>query len=70
MSNGTVINLGTAGGGGQVVSSGSAITITNEGVSIRWTIRDGRAVKDITLTATGFAGTKNVDWENLEGEIV
>ena len=32
----------------------------------RFRIRDGALKIDLKLTATGFAGTENVDWEGLD----
>lgn len=34
--------------------------------SFREGVRNGSFVLDKTLTDTGFAGTENTDWENLE----
>lgn len=28
-------------------------------------VRSGRFVIDVTLTVTGFAGTEDLDWENI-----
>jgi len=37
---------------------------------VRKGIRDGNLVIDITLTATGFAGTENTDWVNLYSSVI
>lgn len=39
---------------------------TDGGVIYRIGVRGNSFVRDRTLTATGFAGVENIDWENLE----
>lgn len=41
------------------------IIVTLNGFSFRKGIRNSILVTDKTLTATGFSGTENVDWENI-----
>jgi hypothetical protein len=41
------------------------IVLLLDGVYLRWGVRDGYDVEDWTLTATGFNGTENTDWENV-----
>jgi len=36
------------------------------GLKFRDGVRNGKYVIDKELTVTGFAGTENVDWENIE----
>ena len=43
-------------------------TFTDGISTLRIGVRGGALVKDIELTALGFAGVKNTDWECLEGE--
>jgi hypothetical protein len=40
------------------------------GLQWRQGIRDGYIVLDVALTATGFAGTENVDWENVDKTVI
>lgn len=55
--------LGTAATSG---SSTTWSTLTDGTTTIRKLVRDGYYVVDKTLTATGFAGTEGVDWENVK----
>jgi len=43
-------------------------TFTDGVDTLRIGVRNGMLVKDKALTALGFAGVKNTDWECLEGE--
>lgn len=55
-----------AGIGGPVTCSIGYPSIVTDGTcSLRQVIRDDYLCTDITLTATGFDGTEDVDWENL-----
>lgn len=38
----------------------------DDSITYRIGVRGNSWVKDRTLTATGFAGTENIDWENIE----
>ena len=38
----------------------------DDSITYRIGVRGNSWVKDRTLTATGFAGIENVDWENIE----
>lgn len=53
--------------GGVSVSSGLLIFGTVVGSRYRTGIRDGQYVIDKELTATGFNGVENTDWENVGG---
>jgi hypothetical protein len=39
---------------------------TKDGSTFRIGVRGGAFVVDVELTATGFDGVENTDWENLE----
>ncbi len=41
------------------------VTYTDGSAKYRDGVRDGKYVIDKALTATGFAGTENIDWENI-----
>jgi hypothetical protein len=41
------------------------LTNPNTGTKLRWGVRDGYDVEDITLTPLGFDGVENTDWENV-----
>jgi len=41
---------------------------TDGNITMRIGVRNGVPVKDITITALGFNGIRNTDWECLEGE--
>ena len=38
----------------------------DDSITYRIGVRGNAWVRDRTLTATGFAGTENIDWENIE----
>jgi hypothetical protein len=42
------------------------VEYTDGSTNCRDGVRDNAYVIDIELTATGFDGTEDVDWENLE----
>lgn len=44
--------------------------LTSGNVIYRIGVRNETLVKDVTLTPLGFNGTKDLDWENLEGETI
>lgn len=39
---------------------------TDDSDTFRDGVRDGAYVVDVELTATGFDGTEDVDWKNLQ----
>jgi len=54
-----------------VLGGGITYLVLTDGVTtIRRGIRDYYLVTDITLTPTGFNGTENTDWENIEALMV
>jgi len=59
--NSNIISLDTA-----IVSTYQYVIIVLATYSIRKGIRNGYFVIDMTLTATGFGGVENTDWENIK----
>jgi hypothetical protein len=41
-------------------------TDPDTGLLVREGARDGKFVTDVELTVTGFNGTENIDWENID----
>jgi hypothetical protein len=49
-----------------IYASGTTVTYTDGVNTFRDGSRAGTWVTDHTLSGTGFVGTENIDWENLE----